>query len=186
MEVQYLFSHIKKHRAVSEALGALPLKITGPDTGKTDVNDIQEVTFETVLFHCKNPDINTIKWHGRTLTLKINSGQIACIKFARSKENASQLIREALWLSYLRQNPPCHHSKFKIPVPVRIHDKSFFRLTRLPDWVLKNRDLSDEYLAIVFLAKKEYFLYANEPGYFNDQNDTVKKNFAKTLGCLEN
>jgi len=173
----------KNHRAVSEALGSLPLKISGPDIQRTDQDDILEISFDALLFHCGDPDINTMHWHGRTLRFTLDNGKIACIKFARSKENAFELIMETRWLYFLKDNPPCLKSTFKIPIPVRINHKSLFRLTNLPDLILTNQALYSEYLAISFIAEKEYFLYPNEPGP-GDQQDNIKEVFQRNAWLL--
>jgi len=174
----------KKHRAVSEALGSLPLKISGPDIQKTDRDEISEVTFDSLLVHCGNPDINTLEWHGRTITFKLNSRQIACIKFAKSKENAFELIMETHWLNFLKDNPPCLQSIFKIPIPVCINNISMFKLTQLPDLIFKNHTPYYENLAIVFIAEKDYFLYPNDPVFFKNQTESMKEVFMRNAWLL--
>lgn len=179
-----LSSRGRKHRAVSEALGSLPLKIIGPDIQAMDNADIQNIPFSSLLHHCGNPDVNTLQWHGRTLRFKTRDSRIGCIKFARSKENAHELRMETLWLSFLNAHPPCLDATFKIPVPVRIHQGTLFRLTHLPPVVLNHSGISKEYLAIVFIAEKDYFLYPNEPGHFEDPQESVKEIFARNAWLL--
>jgi hypothetical protein len=179
-----LSSHGKKHRAVSEALGSLPLTITGPDIQEIDLNDRLEVSFDTVLHQWGNTDISTFHWHGRTLRGEMPNGRIACIKFARSKESGADLIMESHWLNFLRDHPPCRQSTFKIPIPVCINNTALFKLTHLPNVILENPHISKEYLAIVFIAEKDYFFYPNTPDFFKNQSGIVKEIFSRNAWLL--
>ncbi len=174
----------RKQRAISEALGSLPLNIAGPDIHPPMAHDRIAVSFDTLLHHCGNPDALSLQWHGRTLRFKLDSGQIGCIKFANSLKNAADLMAETQWLIFLRDNPPCSQSRFDIPKPVLIHNRSLFKLTCLPDFILKNHRITKEYLAIAFLTGKDYFHYPNEPCLFNDPKESVEEIFYRNAWLL--
>ena len=109
---------------------------------------------------------------------------MACIKFARTRENINELIREAEWLSFLNINPPCQESIFFVPVPVCIHRHYILKLNQLPDFVLNNRDIHPDCLAIMFIAEKDYFKYANEPCHFQDQRKAIKEVYQRNAWLL--
>lgn len=174
----------KKHRAVSEALGALPLKIIGPEIKKQCGTDYISIPFDSFLIFQKIFRRNSGRWQGRTLTYKLKNEKIACIKFARTIENVKELAREAEWLSYFNTNPPCPESDFFVPVPVCIHNQYIFKLTQVPDFILDNIDIHPDCLAIMFIAEKDYFHYANEPCYFQDQRKTIKEVYRRNAWLL--
>lgn len=184
LQNQLLSSSGRRHRAISEALGSLPVKIMGPDIEKTNQLDMLELTFDSFLSHCKKLDSSTFQWHGRTLRYDIEYGKIACIKFAKSKENVTELQKEIYWLNFLKENPPCRHSDFRIPIPVCSKDKYIFKLTHLPNDIFNNNALYKEHIAIAFIAEKEYFHYPNEPGFFKDHKESIKEIFQRNAWLL--
>ncbi len=174
----------KKHRAVSEALGALPLNITGPDIEIKYSMDFISLNFETCLISNGVLDVDSYRWQGRTLIYPLNNGKTACIKFARTIENVKELIWEAEWLSFLNTNPPCHESDFFVPIPVRIQNQYIFKLTQVPDFILNNADIHPDCLAIIFIAEKNYFHYANEPCHFHGQTQSIKEVYRRNAWLL--
>lgn len=174
----------KKHRAVSEALGSLPVNITGPDIQNSISNDSLKISFKALLNYCETPDIKSMQWHGRTLRFKAKTGKIGCIKFATSKKNATLLMMEAHWLIFLKENPPCQKSMFKIPTPVILNNRILFKLTEVPDLITNNQRLSNEYLAIIFFAEKEYFDYPNEPDPADNQSASLIEIFSRNAWLL--
>ena len=174
----------KKHRAVSEALGSLPLNIIGPNIEKRTYTDFHSIPFNSCLAAQGILDIKAFRWQGRTLIYPLNDGKIACIKFARTKENINELIREAEWLSFLNNHPPCRDSDFFVPVPVCIHHQYIFQLGQVPDFILNNREIHPDCLAIIFIAEKEYFKYANEPCHFQDQRNAIKEVYGRNAWLL--
>ncbi len=174
----------KKHRAVSEALGSLPLNIAGPHMDERDHMDFCLLSFDSCLATQGIMDIKAFRWQGRTLIYPLHSGEIACIKFARTKENAIELMQEANWLSFLNTHPSCSESNFLAPVPVRIHHRCLFKLDQVPDFILKNMEIHPDYLAIMFIAEKDYFKYANEPWHFQDQRKEIKEMYGRNAWLL--
>ncbi|MCP3876562.1 MAG: SidJ-related pseudokinase [Desulfobacteraceae bacterium] len=173
-----------KRRAISEALGTLPIKISGPDIQKTHGVTPFEISYASLLNHFGNLNLDSMKWQGRTLTFRINNSQTACIKFAKSKKNTKDLISEANWFLFLKENPPCLKSKFKIPDPVIINSNSLLRLTNLPDFIVKNIDLWNGYLAIAYITENEYFNYPNEPVLFKNQKKSLIEVFKRNAWLL--
>jgi hypothetical protein len=174
----------KKHRAVSEALGSLPLNIAGPDRNEQDHLDFYSQPFESCLSTQGITDINTFRWQGRTLIYPLHSGKMACIKFARTRKNATELIREANWLSFLNTHPACRELNFLAPAPLCIHHHFLFKLNQVPDFIMKNREIHPDFLAIMFIADKDYFKYANEPWHFQDQRNEIVEIYRRNAWLL--
>ncbi len=180
-------SHGKKHRAVSEALGSLPLDITGPKIDEFEQQDALCLPFDSLLKHLNLSNLTTMQWHGRTLRFTMKTGKIGCMKFATSRDNITQLQIETFWLNFLLNNPPCPESTFKIPEPVTINGESTFKFFNLPDIVLNNDNICNEYTAIVFLADPHYFHYPNDPEIVKKSKTSIKEIFtlnAHLLGKL--
>ena len=174
----------KKHRAVSEALGSLPLNITGPDIEEKYSAEISSMSFDSCLATQGILDMKSGRWQGRTLIYPLKSGKMACIKFARTREDIRELLKEAEWLSFLNANPPCRETDFFVPVPVCIHTHCLFKLNQVPDFILNNQDIHPDCLAIIFLAEKDYFHYANEPCHFQNQRETIKEVYRRNALLL--
>lgn len=174
----------KKHRAVSEALGTLPLNITGPDIEEKYSTESASISFDSFLATQNILDAKSGRWQGRTLIYQIKCEKIACIKFARTKEDIKDLTREAEWLSFLNINPPCRESVFFIPIPVSIQERYIFKLNPVPDFILDNKEIHPDCLAIMFIAEKDYFHYANEPCHFQDQKKTIKEVYRRNAWLL--
>ncbi len=174
----------KKHRAVSEALGSLPLNIICPDIEEKHSAEISSISFDSCLASQGIQDIKSCRWQGRTLIYQLKCGKIACIKFARTRENVRELISEADWLSFLNANPPCRETDFFVPIPVCIHNHYLFKLNQVPDFILNNQDIHPDCLAIMFIAEKNYFHYANEPCHFQDQRETIKEVYRRNAWLL--
>ncbi|OGR55624.1 MAG: hypothetical protein A3J80_12190 [Desulfobacula sp. RIFOXYB2_FULL_45_6] len=179
-----LSSSGKKHRAVSEALGSLPVTISGPVFKQRDCTEFISMSFDSCLTAQGIADINFFYWQGRTMIYPLNCGKIACIKFARTKENVKELLTEAEWLVFLNSHPFCCGSDFFIPVPIRIQNQYIFKLKQIPDFIFNNPEIHPDYIAIIFIAEKKYFQYANEPCHFNDQRNAIKEVFQRNAWLL--
>lgn len=155
----------KRQRAVSEAVGSLPLSIKGPDIRQKVMEQPLELSFFNLLKHFKGCDPYKFIWHGRTMRCKLNDGRISCIKFAKSEQDISLINREIQWLTLLRETPLFNETTFHIPEPVLIDQYSLFKLTDLPDCILKDSPLKDIYPAIAYITKDAYYDYPNhQPG----------------------
>ncbi len=174
----------KKHRAISEALGSLPLNITGPDIEEKYNTDFTSISYELCLAAQGILDINSCRWQGRTLIYQLVCEKIVCIKFARTKKNVRELLREAEWLSFLNANPPCHQSDFFVPVPFCIENQYILKLNHVPGFILDNPNIHPDCLAIIFVAEKNYFHYANEPCHFKGQREAIKEVYRRNAWLL--
>ncbi len=174
----------KKHRAISEALGSLPLNIVGPNIGKKYTIDFFPIDFYSCLAVQKVLDIASYRWQGRTLIYQLKNGKMLCIKFARTRENVNDLIREAEWLDYLNKNPLCQESDFFVPKPVSINNQYIIKLNQLPDFILNKKNIYPDCLSIIFIAREDYFHYANEPCHFHDHVQSIKEVYQRNAWLL--
>ena len=153
----------RKKRAIAQALGTLPLRLKGPVFPVSGDADFLEINFKTVLEKLGITNINQLTWQGRSLVGENNSGDLGILKFARSEDDIPQLIAEYKWMEFLAQHPPCPFSRFDVPVPLAIGEKSLFKFLDLPESIEKDAP-GYRNIVIAYQAHKEYFTYPNSPG----------------------
>ncbi len=187
LQVLLVNSRGSKHRAISEALGTLPLNISGPDICTSKDKASSTISFHCLLNHYEDVDLTSFHWQGRTLTFNVKHNKMGCIKFAKSKQNEEELLNETQWFLHLKNKPPCKKSVFKIPTPVLIENNILLTLTNLPDFITSKIEIWNRYTAIAYIVEKEYFLYPNDPGLFRNHDTSILEVFKRNawlLGCL--
>ncbi len=168
----------QRHRAVSEALGRLPLKISGPTFKQPISRRPYALSFDAFTAIHGIPDDGTdFHWQGRTLICPVNARQMVCIKFARSRRDIEDLAREIEWLAYLNSRPPCSDPDFMIPFPVDVNGSHVFCFSRVPDLIRQKEQIHPDHLAVAFITGPTYFHYANEPCYFTEKTQDLKTVF---------
>ena len=173
-----------KHRAVSEALGSLPLKINGPKICSWDEKDILTISFNRLLENCHQDKIKKYKWQGRTLVFSMQDKKKGCIKFIKKGESPNSLAMEINWLNYLINHPINSDIFFDVPAPVTIEKKNVFKLTHLPDLIIDQPVISKKYIAICFIAHETYFHYPNEPKFFENGKVSLLDIFGRNAWLL--
>ncbi len=170
-----------RHRAVSEGLGTLPLKISGPEPASAESSDIIHIKFNLLSEILKIQDISSYTWHGRTLVFQTacqNGKRLACIKFAKAKTDAPKLAKEIQWQRFLHDNPPCAGSAFKIPEPFSAGNRMIFILDDLPDNIRKGHCHLADSPAMIYLADTQYFDYPNDFSLFRENTEYLRHVFA--------
>ena len=175
------------HRAATEALGSLPLKIKGPSLKKETMSNPASVRWDDL---CRKTGLNEkcdIKCIGRSLVFSIASDLVFVIKLSRSDSESMALNREALWMEYLKTIKHEFPIKFNIPTPIRFAETHLFRLTDFPV-KLKNKITITNDVAIGFMVHPDYFVYPNplpdeESVDRNDLMEVMRRN-AWLLGRL--
>jgi hypothetical protein len=148
------------HRAASEALGSLPLKIKGPSLKDRDINKVISIHWDDL---CRKTGLNEncdMKCIGRSIVFSIASDLLFVIKLSRSVFESKGLNREALWMAYLQTIKHEFPIKFDIPTPLRFGDANLFRLTDFPDKLKKKMAIPMD-SAIGFVVHPDYFVYPN-------------------------
>lgn len=174
-----------RQRAVSEALGALPLKLTGPQLDPWNESRLIHISFDE-LTGCHKSRMDESCWQGRTLVVPVDDQNKCCIKFLKSGQSLDELAREAQWLTYLNTDLS-YDTGSRIPVPLRIKKKTIFKIKNLPASLCSNKQICSDHIAISFIAPVSYFHYPNDPGVFRNPHSSLIKVFgdnALRLGKL--
>lgn len=189
-----LISDGKKQRAISEALGSLPLDIQGPDLSPPLSEKVYSISFEMLLENCNIADIHSMKWKGRTLIFPVehdcdnsdrqNDCQIMCIKFTTETQSSSQLLTEISWLRYLNKNSLCSDNKLHVPLPLSIDGSYLFKINNLSDSIIVNQNISENHTAMIYFTRENYFYYPNEPELYNASPEDVLEVFKKNAFLL--
>lgn len=184
----------KKQRAISEALGTLPLNIKGPVLQENSLNEHCSISFDILIEQCKITDITQIKWIGRTLVFPIKYPKnknhksdfynIGCIKFIKPGEHIQNLLTEACWLRYFNDNPLCSVEQFQVPFPYCKDNKYIFHVTNLPFHLCENTNISKKHKGIVYLTVEQYFHYPNSPEFFDGDDNDITEVFVRNAGLL--
>ncbi|MBW2603069.1 MAG: SidJ-related pseudokinase [Deltaproteobacteria bacterium] len=165
------------HRAASEALGSLPLKIKGPFLKEQGINKVTSIRWDDL---CGTSGLNKgcdMKWFGRSLVFSIASDLLFVIKCSRSDSESMALNREALWMEYLQTVEHEFPIRFDIPTPLRFGRTHLFRLTDLPD-KLKKKMMINMDSAIGFRVHSDCFVYPNP---FPDEKSVDWNNFTEVM-----
>lgn len=173
-----------KHRAVSENLGSLPIKINGPDLPEFEQHTCLDIAFCELAEIMGYADSNAMEWHGRTLRFSLKQDKIGCIKFIRSEKDVELLHAESFWQDFIKNNPFPGGVNFDSPEPVRVNGKFVFRLNSLPGFISANLKIHQPAVAIAFIADRTYFHYPNEAKTLQDSQVSLQALFKKNARLL--
>jgi hypothetical protein len=178
------------HRAVAEAMGALPFSIDGPEPGENSRTPAPGVTLEQILDKHGLIQCGPLRGMGRSLVTKVRPGnRLLVIKMARQGESLDTLAREPLWMKYLGEMSGAFSKRFDIPSPVEMNGSYIFRIQDMPQGLLhEGMSLRPEGCAVGFVAHRDYFIYAGDsavgtPGAHEQFNEVICRN-AWLLGRL--
>ncbi|MCG8618943.1 MAG: SidJ-related pseudokinase [Desulfobacterales bacterium] len=172
----------KRLRAVSQALGKLPVHIQRPDVqiGKHIVPEPRSISLNELTSRLGHHGNTSFTWSGRSLMLMNNGNPSGVIKFARSRGNVQELLREAEWLAYLA-GPD---ETFSVPTPVSIGGCRLFKVNPpLPSGAPE--DLYQG-ICIAFTPCEGYYEYPNEnnTGKSIEPVMSIFRKNARQLGAL--
>jgi hypothetical protein len=166
------------HRAAAEALGSLPLDITGPSLNEENIKKISSIRWDDF---CIKTDLNQCcdgKRIGRSLVFTLTRDLLLVIKCSRSDSENAALNREALWMAYLQTVQSEFSVRFDIPQPFRFGKTYLFRLADIPDR-LKNKMAVTMDAAIGFRVHPDYFVYPNP---LSNEQRLDWKSFMEVMG----
>jgi hypothetical protein len=153
------------HRAVTAALGSLPLSVRGDGPAAEPLGALSRVDFQQVVAHRGLAPIHAPRFRGRSLIAKLEEpGKILVIKLARSNDTALSLESEALWMDHVAERCQVLPVRFDIPRPVRVAGGHVFRIRDFPVDPPHGIRLHPKHYAIGFTAHEQYFSYLNKPG----------------------
>ena len=152
------------HRAVAEALGALPFSINGPDIHNDDdcTEHIPGASFQEILKRLNLAPCNSPTFIGRSLVTAVDQGnRLLVIKLARSSESLASLYGEPHWMEHLKEQSRSFDVRFHVPEAIKVENSHVFNLRDMPAAIPHDTDLHPKGRAIGFIADKDYFTYPN-------------------------
>lgn len=157
------------HRAATEALGSLPLPLSPPRPAPFPDSASGETNWQALLRRFDlTPDGIPI-FAGRSLIQPLAAGEkLLVAKFCRHNESSSGLRDEITWMATLSRFRATLPAGFHVPRPLVGDATSFFRITDLPVPPPIEASLRQPLTAILYIARQDYFTYANEPDNFTD------------------
>ncbi len=151
------------HRAVAEALGALPFSINGPDIHNDSIEPVPDTTFQEIL---EQLDLNTCGspvFIGRSLVTAVDRGdRLLVVKLARENESPASLYGEPHWMEHLQEQACSFDVRFNVPEAIEIKGSHVFNLRDIPVAIPHDTDIHPKGHAIGFIADKDYFTYPND------------------------
>ncbi|MCG8632598.1 MAG: SidJ-related pseudokinase [Desulfobacterales bacterium] len=150
----------KRLRAVGQALGRLPVQLRGPEGKELPAQAPLPIEFPDLVSRFVTTGEPTLSWKGRSLLILDGHRPCGVIKFANSRGNVAELVREAGWLDYFNINTISADDPFRVPAPVKRDGRVLFQLTPPlpsdgPEGIYKG-------LCIAFVPCDGYFDYPNE------------------------
>ena len=159
LQSQALVNTGPRHRAVSEALGRLPIQF-GPQPLPQVENQIKTISYPEII-QAAGMDPQQCHWKGRSLITTSASGRVLTLKFANDLDNLTTLGEEVFWMDHLHHHPPCPDTRCQLPRPVQVEGHLFFQVTHLPEDGPLPRET--RHPAVAFVAHPDYYAYPNEP-----------------------
>jgi hypothetical protein len=152
-------------RGTAEALGSLPVSIQGPKINEEWTRDIPWVGWEQLLEECGVGNGRPPAVIGRCLVLDLQElNSLLVIKLACRESPAQNMHTEAIWMEHLCSGSYAFPERFNIPRAMKIRGSYVVKLRRVPVSLPEAVSLHPNAYAICFIAHKDYFAYANQPG----------------------
>jgi len=189
-----------RQRAVAQALGKLPVQLTIQPVPPLRVPPPLKISLDALLSCFKEIDPLSIKWQGRSLTVRTCDNGIGVIKFAKTKANIVQLVNEIMWMDFFQKNPLSPTASFHIPCPVKIDNQYLFEFIQSQSQsrsrshsqgsifsgdLFNNKQIHSRPVAIAYHAHARYFEYPNEN--FSEKilcSDQIKEIFFRNAHLL--
>ncbi|WP_373499876.1 SidJ-related pseudokinase [Desulfococcus sp.] len=150
------------HRAAAEAVGALPLSISGPAVPETPGGGEPVIGWRAFLDHAGIPGAMTTGIAGRSLILaKPGTDEVLAVKLARPEDRPESLCRESVWADLIGARRHRFCGRFDIPRPQPVMGRRLFRLSRPPAPRAGSTPLHPGGFAAAFWVHREYFTYPN-------------------------
>lgn len=153
------------HRAVTEALGGLPLTVPSVSVSTEKIDAIPTFAWQELADALPVPVNGDSGFVGRSLVIPtVGQDKLLVIKLGRVGDTPEGLGLESLWLEHLAAADYSFPARFDIPAALRPGGAHVFRLADLPVRVPASIDRHPDGFAIAFLADCEYFQYPNDHG----------------------
>ena len=147
-------------RAVGNAVGRLPVAFTLPPVELPTPLPPVTIPLRDLIRAMGTPGSEPIRWLGRSLVVPLQDRKVGVIKFANSRDNIPELVREHFWQDQLMQIRSVHQQKGQIPSPLVLDGSGLFRI---PDPLPAGHPEGlYQGICIAYTAAPLYFEYPNE------------------------
>ncbi len=152
------------HRAVTEALGALPVGLLPPVVECRAVLKPPKVGWPELATQYGIKGKNNTLYMGRSLVTPIpDTNRALVIKLGTAKDTPEGLSQESVWMEFLRSSRYLFPDRFDIPCPITINGYAVFCLVDLPMRPSRNLGIHSDGIAVGFVTDRDYFCYPNQP-----------------------
>lgn len=168
------------HKAASEAMGSLPLRIEGPEVEEDSRFRSHGIQLADLLKILEVRIGKRPSRVGRSLVAPVSGGSgLLVIKTVSRREDIDSLQKEAAWMECLATKGCSTRIRFDIPRPLRVDGYRVFRLDDAPCDCSGSFQAHPASFAVAFLAHRDYFFYINGTGL----SHRVTKDFFKEVLC---
>lgn len=152
------------HRGVAEALGNLPVRISGKRLGLDRGKTLPAISWTQLMTINGLTKTGIPRYIGRSLVVEMSGkDRLLVVKLAKQGDTAAGLQKEVRWMERLKQPDYAAGRRFHIPRPLCVQDQRVFRITRIPLAPPATVQRHPDGLAIAFLTHRDYFVYPNDP-----------------------
>ena len=151
------------HRGVTEALGSLPVCISGPSPANGGCRSAPSRSWEQLLSENRLKAIGAPWYIGRSLVVETDrKNHLLVVKLAREGDTAAGLQKEIRWMETLKKPDYAVDCRFHIPRPLPAGGHRVFRIDRIPAKPPGKVNRHPDGLAIAFVSHRDYFVYPND------------------------
>ena len=151
------------HRGVAEALGSLPVRISGPSPANGGCRSAPTRSWEQLLSENRLKAIGAPWYIGRSLVVETDrKNHLLVVKLAREGDSAAGLQKEIRWMEILKKPDFAVDCRFHIPSPLLAGGHRVFRIDRIPAKPPDRVNRHPDGLAIAFVSHRDYFVYPND------------------------
>lgn len=154
----------RRQQAASEALGGLPVTISGPALTRPFAGNWPRATYDDILARCRMAPSARPRSAGRSVVVPVADGtRLLVIKIARRDPSGHSLLGEFLWMHHLAGVRRGFPVRFHVPRPVTVNGRPLFSISRLPFARGKCDPLPPPpWTAMAYTARPDYFVYPND------------------------
>ncbi len=153
-----------RQKAASEALGSLPVTVSGPMLHTAVPDNLPAVTYRGLLeqkqIHIRQAPTRV----GRSLVAPLDTtDRIFVVKLAETRAGLELINKEAAWMAHLRTGTTGFPVRFHIPQPITVNGGPVFSISNLPGQGRgKGGHSAPPLFAMGYIAHREYFIYPND------------------------
>jgi hypothetical protein len=173
------------HRGVAEALGSLPVRISGPRLNIVGRPSPPTTSWTGLLRFSGLTAAGPPRYIGRSLVVETSAKRhLLVVKLAKRGDTAAGLEREIQWMETIAKPAYAVDCRFHVPAPVRVKNRRVFRIKHLPLPPPETVKRHPDGLAIAFVAHRDYFIYPNQNRISGEAAREIIGRNAFLLGCL--